>query len=1041
MDCLAQLGWLQFDTTHMGEPDGYLLTPCCVHGYRGVYSPRFKLEWHRVMSGVQTPKPVWTGGPRPTGSGGSYTIRNARRANQLAWDRLRAKYEEELALWEAEQASGSYEKKWNWTDATGGDQASYFTREQIEGREGSWVLVAGAQASGPNDEPVDAQAKWWITTQTDVDTIEEEADPVMYGGDLLAGAAAGYLGGRYGDNRGGGDYLGREFWWRVNRRSHATKGNYIPQLKRWTKEHQNSGFMGHGTVALESEGGRPFTTGREAERVAGGTAMHRAAGGISDPGLGESSGLPTLPGGASRSSEAGSFSRDTVWWVKYGNRNFLGIVECADGIGTDQDRDDHNYHGDGSNWRGTGSFDPDINTIIPPDAQAAGGYIPKLNFWAGDVRGVQGLAQTDADGNIIGAVMTDPGATVFTDLDSGTSPTPPNVGVSMPGHYQGFSATALITTEPEQIKSVLPGLFKTKEEMMAEICDGYNDPIAQTFLINGNAHQDGVFINSVDICFQSKPAWGTSVLPVYLEIRPTINGFPHAEKIIVSKLLDWDMTKVAPGYREDLVGILNSTDPTSDPTLSQISYPNFNQDDAYTKFSFNYPVYLEPGEYAIVIRSNDSNYKCWIADTRGEAVVNEGSLMQFADELIQPISTTYSKQYGGTFFRSQNGRTWTPDQYQDLMFRINRCEFGGASKINPETGTLKLGGDIRGAEFEYDRLKLNTISILKPDTDSTRVSGTLKTITVSSGDTTPSAIGGEVGKVFGEKSEDTRDMPEPMKYIASKQPKDSSIQVEIELSTENRKVSPVIDTRNINAIPLKNLINDGSLSTTNIQLQNGGSGYAVNDTIEITGGGSTEKAIITITAAPDGTILEDGFSVTTAGKGFHHSENVAFTYKDDGGGSGTGAIFEVLSEEGTEGGNSLTRYVTRPINLATGMTARGLKVFLTAQQSYGSRIYVYHKVLAEEDSEDIKRKKWKLMKQTTPDADYFSGSASTMEAPTAISGGLHEYVFDSDELITYTTNDGNTYDSFKTFAIKIVMQASNTSKPPLVNDFRAIAVF
>ena len=123
------------------------------------------------------------------------------------------------------------------------------------------------------------------------------------------------------------------------------------------------------------------------------------------------------------------------------------------------------------------------------------------------------------------------------------------------------------------------------------------------------------------------------------------------------------------------------------------------------------------------------------------------------------------------------------------------------------------------------------------------------------------------------------------------------------------------------------------------------------------------------------------------------------------------------------------------------MTARGLKVFLTAQQSYGSRIYVYHKVLAEEDSEDIKRKKWKLMKQTTPDADYFSGSASTMEAPTAISGGLHEYVFDSDELITYTTNDGNTYDSFKTFAIKIVMQASNTSKPPRVNDFRAIAVF
>ena len=44
MRCLQQMGWLSFDVTHMGEPDGYLLTPCCPHGYRGVYSPRPKLD-------------------------------------------------------------------------------------------------------------------------------------------------------------------------------------------------------------------------------------------------------------------------------------------------------------------------------------------------------------------------------------------------------------------------------------------------------------------------------------------------------------------------------------------------------------------------------------------------------------------------------------------------------------------------------------------------------------------------------------------------------------------------------------------------------------------------------------------------------------------------------------------------------------------------------------------------------------------------------------------------------------------------------------
>ena len=45
MDCLAALGWLAFDTTHMGDPDSYLMTPCCPHGYRAVFSPRPVLDY------------------------------------------------------------------------------------------------------------------------------------------------------------------------------------------------------------------------------------------------------------------------------------------------------------------------------------------------------------------------------------------------------------------------------------------------------------------------------------------------------------------------------------------------------------------------------------------------------------------------------------------------------------------------------------------------------------------------------------------------------------------------------------------------------------------------------------------------------------------------------------------------------------------------------------------------------------------------------------------------------------------------------------
>ena len=77
------------------------------------------------------------------------------------------------------------------------------------------------------------------------------------------------------------------------------------------------------------------------------------------------------------------------------------------------------------------------------------------------------------------------------------------------------------------------------------------------------------------------------------------------------------------------------------------------------------------------------------------------------------------------------------------------------------------------------------------------------------------------------------------------------------------------------------------------------------------------------------------------------------------------------------------------------------------------------------------------MSRTAPDEEGFFEISSSFYN----SGGFHEYEFDTDELIEYTRTDGNTYDSFKSFAVKIVLSAQNTAKPPEIKDFRAIAVF
>lgn len=949
LDCLSKAGWLAFDVTHMGEPEGYFMSPCCIHGYRAVWGPRPKLEWERANENV-----------------------------------------------------------WNWTDSAGGDQADYFEREQRAGREGSWVLVAGVQGEIRANELLVAGAKWWVTTQSDADTLEEELyDPLLQQDYAM-------FGNRY---RGpGGDYLGRATRWRHEEHWHS-RGSYFPNLRRWTPAHENSSFDGDTAVY-----------GGEAQ------GSYRGRGGIEDPGLGESSGLPRPSLG---------FAADSIYWIRYGNRPFLGINKCSDPIGANQERDDHHTHGSGSNWRGVGLDYPDLD-IVNPGFSAQGGYVPNLILWGGDVRGAMVKPRVNAQGDILPEVdIVDPGVTVISDITT-DSIEPPNVEVSMPGHYNNFQATATISTDPDEIKAVLPGLFKTKSEILAEICDGYNDPIAQTFLVNGMAHPDGVFIRDIDICFQSKPNWGTHI-PVILELRPTVNGFPDSEYVIASKELSPSQVNVASGIpfadnpmpawaspiEHDMGGAVYEA-------RKAVSFPNFTQEYAYTKFEFKYPVHLTPGEYAIVVRSNDSLYKCWIADTRGEVVNSDTALQQFDDEGYEKVSATYARQYGGSFFRSQNGRTWSPDQYQDLMFRINQCDFGGTSQT-PETGSLTIGGSQKTADFQYDRLKLNMFSAKTPNEESTSITGTVRAQKNSDSEGTLSEVTGESGNLFTSKEEPrTRDMPVPMKYYADRSAKESSLQMDITLTTKNSDVSPVIDTRNIYAIPIQNNIDGGSLKASDIKLTSVSEGdYSINEKFDITGGGSTESAVINITSTDaDGRI--EAWEITNGGKNFHKSN---ITVTPQAGVGGSGATWQVLSEEGKTAGNSKARYVTRPITLAPGMSARAVKVFLTAQEPYQSQIYVYYKALAEEDSEDIKSKNWKLMKRTTPDSDLFQGTQSSFVGPGAISGGVNEYVFDTDELVSYTTDDGNTYDSFKTFAVKVVMFAQNTAHPPVIKDFRAIAVF
>jgi hypothetical protein len=166
---------------------------------------------------------------------------------------------------------------------------------------------------------------------------------------------------------------------------------------------------------------------------------------------------------------------------------------------------------------------------------------------------------------------------------------------------------------------------------------GFGDPMAQTFTVDNIS--GGMYVSSVDLFFKSVSREGDNN-GITLELREVINGYPGPT--------------VIPGGS---VHKFRSDCSVSVTTGSSTEFKG-------TKFQFPIPVYLEAGkEYCIVPipDADDPNYEVWIAELGAS---------QFG------TSKTISKQaHTGILFTSANNRTWTAHQSEDMMFRINRCNF------------------------------------------------------------------------------------------------------------------------------------------------------------------------------------------------------------------------------------------------------------------------------------------------------------------------------------------------------------------------------
>lgn len=153
----------------------------------------------------------------------------------------------------------------------------------------------------------------------------------------------------------------------------------------------------------------------------------------------------------------------------------------------------------------------------------------------------------------------------------------------------------------------------------------YFDPIAQSFLVTQNG---GMFLHSVDVFFSKKD---TSGINCSVEIRNMVNGHP-GQKVLAKTALPSSSVNV------------------SDNAITA------------TTFKFQSPIYLQQDlEYCFVVISASADYEIWHSRI-GENDITTG----------QQIST---QPYLGSMFKSQNSKTWSPEQTDDVKFRLNICDF------------------------------------------------------------------------------------------------------------------------------------------------------------------------------------------------------------------------------------------------------------------------------------------------------------------------------------------------------------------------------
>lgn len=482
------------------------------------------------------------------------------------------------------------------------------------------------------------------------------------------------------------------------------------------------------------------------------------------------------------------------------------------------------------------------------------------------------------------------------------------------------------------------------------------DPVAQTFFVDADEYPAGLFLHSIGLFFKSKD----ETLPVSIELRPTVNGYPSSTDIIPLSVVSLPSSMV---------------EISSDGTTE-------------TRFYFPSPVYLAPGEYALVAKCNTTGYEIYTA-VLGDFLLTNSDIRVTE----QPAS--------GSMFKSQNSSTWTPIQEEDMAFRLYKY-FYNTGESNTASVILQCNNYNLG-DREYDLIYADGESINFGDTT---IKYSYKTTNL--GYTTDlDWVDYQLGA----------NIPMDSRRIVRKN-NQTDLQFKVDLATDNRDISPVIDLERFSAVVVSNIVNAGTLSDEDFVITYQGAGYTQNANVTITSDAGSGAAASAVYA-------NNKLRVVVSSPGSGYTGNISAII-DRSGSATANATVAVKNEIYTtlEGkydiGNNKARYISRKVTLSSGFESTDLILYLNAKLPSGTEVIPYYKV-APVGTIDFNKEPWRKFELRTsndPNESKFVEYSYKTVVDTALPSG----------------------DRFQTFAIKLVMYSTDTTRVPQIKDLRVIAL-